>query len=162
QTCSLALGKLLNSLSWSSRLTKPLEVSAAVYRIDLRDYKWTASSWERVLREYPYKTSTGGDAARALAQWTGTEFPLIRADWFVATAARPPLYHDLLQLPLTDRGLERLLQVDVMQDVQDENVVRAGFNDSGVSKNNRVIERHDAVFGAYWRSYDFAANKGRQ
>ena len=43
------------------------------------------------------------------------------------------------QLPLTDRGLERLLQVDVMQDVQDENVVRAGFNDSGVSKNNRVI-----------------------
>jgi hypothetical protein len=88
--------------------------------------------------------------------------PYLRADWFVATASRPPLYHDLLQLPVSDRGLERLLQVDVLANLQEENVARAGFNDSGVSKNNRLIERHDAAYGAFWRSYDFAANTGRQ
>jgi len=41
-------------------------------------------------------------------------------------------------------------------------VQRAGFNDSGVSKNNRLLERHDAAYGTYWRSYDFATNTGRQ
>ena len=91
----------------------------------------------------------------------GCDLPVLRADWFVATAARPPLYHDLLQLPTTDRGLERLLQVDVPGDIQEETVARAGFNGSGVSKNNRLIERHDAAYGAYWRSYDFADNTGR-
>src|SRR5207247_11279002 len=54
------------------------------------------------------------------------------------------------------------LQVDVMPDLQDETAVRVGFTDSGVSKNNRMIERHHAAYGAYWRSYDFADNKGRQ
>jgi hypothetical protein len=31
-----------------------------------------------------------------------------------------------------------------------------------VAKNNRVIERHDGAHGAYWRSYDFSDNTGRQ
>src|SRR5262249_24799830 len=33
---------------------------------------------------------------------------------------------------------------------------------SGVSRNNRVLQRHDAAFGAYWRSYDFSDNTERQ
>ena len=90
------------------------------------------------------------------------KLPRVRADWFVATASRPPFYHDLLQLPSTDRALERQLQVDAVADVQDDNMQRSGFNDSGVSKNNRILERHDAAYGAFWRSYDFASNTGRQ
>ncbi|HEV3203087.1 MAG TPA: WD40 repeat domain-containing protein, partial [Gemmataceae bacterium] len=35
-------------------------------------------------------------------------------------------------------------------------------NSSGVSRNNRLLERHDASYGAYWRSYDFAENIERQ
>ena len=137
-------------------------VGNGVYRIDLREYKWTASSWERIVRDYPYKPARADQADHQIAHWSGTDLAVLRADWFVATASRPPLYHDLLQLPATDRALERVLQVDLIQDLQDENAVRAGFNDSGVSKNNRIIERHDAVYGAYWRSYDFSENKGRQ
>src|SRR5262249_4499946 len=96
------------------------------------------------------------------AELTGSNRPHLRGDWFVATASRPPFYHDFLQLPGTDRALERLLQVDVPADLQDDNAVRAGFNGSGVAKNNRVLERHDAAHGAYWRSYDFSDNTGRQ
>ncbi|MCC6417482.1 MAG: WD40 repeat domain-containing protein, partial [Gemmataceae bacterium] len=105
---------------------------------------------------------TGTAEARAIALAAGTDLAYLRADWFVATASRPPLYHDLLQLPTTERGLERLLQVDVPTALREETAVRVGFNDSGVSRNNRLLERHDAAFGAYWRSYDFAANTGRQ
>jgi len=84
------------------------------------------------------------------------------ADWFVANASRGKLYYDVLELPGTDRALERLLQVDVARDLKEETAVRAGFNGSGVSRNNRVLQRHDSAFGAFWRSYDFSDNSDRQ
>jgi WD40 repeat protein/mono/diheme cytochrome c family protein len=159
-----ALAKLVNSLSWHPRVTRPQPVDAArtVFRIDLRHYKWNARVWDRLAAAYPYRLAEGSPAAKACAELAGTPQPYLRGDWFVATAARPPFYHDFLQLPATDRGLERLLQVDVAADLQDDSAVRAGFNGSGVAKNNRVIERHDGPHGAYWRSYDFADNTGRQ
>jgi mono/diheme cytochrome c family protein len=158
-----AAAKLLSSLSWHPRLSRPEPVDAAatILRLDLRAYKWTAALWEKLATAFPYRLQTATDA-HALAGLAGTEFPALRADWFVATASRPPFYHDLLQLPGTDRALERSLQVDVAGDIEDDNLMRAGFNDSGVSRNNRLIERHDAVFGSFWRSYDFSANSGRQ
>jgi mono/diheme cytochrome c family protein len=159
-----AVAKLTNSLSWHPRVTRPQPVDAAgtVYRIDLRDYKWTARTWDRLAAVYPYRLTEPGARARKLTALTGAEQPHLRADWFVATASRPPFYHDFLQLPATDRALERLLQVDVPADLADDGAVRAGFNGSGVARNNRLIERHDAAHGAYWRSYDFSENTGRQ
>jgi WD40 repeat protein len=163
QTTREAAGKLLNSLSWHPRIDIPQQLAeGAILRIDLRSYKWTAALWERLVGVYPYRIAAGTQEMRAIARHTGTEVAALRADWFVATSSRPPFYHDLLQLPVTDRGLERLLQVDVPGDIQDDNVLRAGFNDSGVSKNNRLIERHDAAYGTLWRSYDFERNTGRQ
>jgi WD40 repeat protein/mono/diheme cytochrome c family protein len=164
QSCRHAVAKLINSLSWHPRITRPqpIDPEATVLRIDLRHYKWSAKDWDRLLAVYPYRVSAKSGAARAIAEATGCELAHLRADWFVATASRPPLYHDLLQLPTFDRTLERLLQVDVLTGIQEETAARAGFNDSGVSKNNRLIERHEAAYGAYWRSYDFSDNAGRQ
>ena len=162
QSVREAAGKLLNSLSWHPRITLPQAVvgDGTILRIDLRAYRWTPSLWERLAFIYPYRTD-GGDG-KTMNNYSGTEVPAVRADWFVATASRPPFYHDLLQLPTSDRALERLLQVDVPANIQDDDIQRSGFNDSGVSKNNRLIERHDAVHGVLWRSYDFAGNTGRQ
>lgn len=164
QTGRLALGKLVNSLSWHQRITMPHAVDPArtVFRIDLRDVKWHARLWDRVVALYPYRIPNSSGDAKAIATATGTELAHVRADWFIATASRPPLYHDMLQLPATDRQLERLVQVDVPANIQEESVIRAGFTDSGVSKNNRMIERHDAGYGAFWRSYDFSDNLDRQ
>jgi mono/diheme cytochrome c family protein len=159
-----ALSRLVNSLSWHPRVTRPtpIDPGQTVYRIDLRHHRWTASLWDRLAAGYPYRLGGATPEARALTAATGAEQAWLRGDWFAATASRAPLYYDLLQMPGTDRGLERLLQVDVPGDLRDETAVRAGFNDSGVSRNNRLIERHDAGFGAYWRSYDFADNTDRQ
>lgn len=148
-TLAQALTKLVNSLSWHPRLTRPTPLAdGLVYRIDLRDYRWTARQWERLAARYPY--ADPGDTL------------ILRADWFVATASRPPAYHDLLTLPSTERGLERLLQLEVATNLEEQTAVRAGFNGSGVARANRVLERHDAAHGAYWRSYDFDGNTGRQ
>jgi hypothetical protein len=156
-------GKLLNSLSWHPRVTlpEPIDAGKTILRIDLRAYKWDAGQWAKLLTLYPYELQLDGDGV-AFSEYTGNRSVAVRADWFVALASRPPLYRDLLQLPATDHGLERLLQVDTSLDLQQDDVLRAGFNDSGVSKNNRLIERHDAAHGALWRSYDFATNTGRQ
>jgi WD40 repeat protein/mono/diheme cytochrome c family protein len=159
-----ALAKLVNSLSWHPRVTRPAAVDPAktVFRLDLRDYKWSARLWDKLAATYPYKIPADGDTAKELVRLTGSEQPFLRGDWFAATASRPPFYFDFLQLPLTDRAVERLVQVDAASDLQEERVVRAGFNGSGVARNNRILQRHDAAFGAYWHSFDFRDNTGRQ
>ena len=94
-----------------------------------------------------------------------SDIPSVHVDWFVAQASLPPLYHDLLSLPLTDRELETRLEVDVIRNLLNApgvRVWRAGTNNSGVSNNNRVIERHISRYGAYWKSYDFAGSVGTQ
>ncbi|MBY0527314.1 MAG: tetratricopeptide repeat protein [Gemmataceae bacterium] len=58
--------------------------------------------------------------------------------------------------------MEERLKIDAGTNIQEQRVARAGFNSSGVSRNNRMIERHAFAFGAYWKSYDFAGNTGRQ
>jgi tetratricopeptide (TPR) repeat protein len=158
------LSKLVNSLSWRKRIVVPvvLEPNATIVRIDLRDYDWSRETWEAIAGKNPYPFRSESEAFRRCCAWTDCEQPLVRGDWFVAQASRPPLYHEVLRLPANEPQLQRLLQVDVARNVRDERVVRAGFNGSGVSRNNRLIERHEVGDVVYWRSYDFAGNAGRQ
>src|SRR5262245_23812295 len=109
QTYRHALSKLANSLSWHPRVTVPAAIDPAqlVLRIDLRDFLWDANLWNRILAEYPYGVLHDTATARACAVAAATRMPFVRADWFVASACRPPLYHDLLQLPTTAAELER-------------------------------------------------------
>lgn len=152
-----ALSKVLNSLSWHPKIRNPdaIDPHGTIFRIDLRWYMWDAVLWNRLLQDYPYGVLDDGTTARLLAVFTATKIPTLRADWFVATATRPPLYQDLLQLPGNLAELERQLRVDVTVNIAQERVMRVAFNGSGIAKNNRLLERHDAVHGYYWRSYDF-------
>ena len=61
----------------------------------------------------------------------------------------------MLQLPSSLTELEKLLRVDVAADIQQDRVTRVGFNGSGISRFNRILERHDSAQGMYWRTYDF-------
>ncbi|HYP30182.1 MAG TPA: hypothetical protein VE262_25980 [Blastocatellia bacterium] len=155
----VALSRLVNSLSWHREITAPvyLDPERTVCRIDLRDYNWTSATWDMLLRAYPYGLrSVGGDR---VARLSGVGSPYVRADWFVSAASAPPLYHEVLGLPQTLGQLERLLGVDAARNIEEEkNVARAGVRNSGVSQNNRVLERHSSPFGAYWKSYDFRSN----
>jgi mono/diheme cytochrome c family protein len=159
QTYRNALAKVLNSLSWHPRITVPhlVDPDKTILRIDLRDFVWDSNLWNRILADYPYGVFPDTATARACSVATSTRLPCIHADWFIATATRPPLYQDLLQLPNNSPELERQLRIDVPGDIQQERVARAGFNGSGISRNNRLLERHDSVHGAYWRTYDFDA-----
>ena len=165
QTGRVALGKALNNLSFRPAVMSPAPVDAdkVLMRVDLRELGWPNERWESVLLgAYPYGVDSGTYALERVTDETHSRIPIVRADWFLAEATRPPLYHALLALPSTSQGLESLLHVDSARDIQLGRVLRAGFNGSGVSQNNRIIERHSSRLGAYWKSYDFSGSAGEQ
>ena len=155
-----AIGKLVNSLSWRPDIRVPARADpdGVVLRLRLSDYGWTPAQWRRLAGATPYALRTGRPAARAVAAQTGTELPILRADWFCFAAAQPPFYHELLGLPDTDLELESQLGLSLVRNLQRGRALRAGFQRSGVSGANRLIERHEIRGGAYWKSYDFRAD----
>ena len=165
----IALSKLINSLSWGAEVIKPkpIDQEETIFYIDLRNYEWDIKTdkWYKIEQAYPYGVQLKSATYTTLCQETDCELPFIRADWFIATASLPPLYHDILDLPKTDRELETQLEVNVSENLKNApgvRVWRAGFSESGVSVNNRIVERHKSRYGAYWKSYDFAGNVGTQ
>ena len=171
-----ALSKLVNSLSWGREVIKPepIDVEETIFYIDLRDYEWEidANRWTQIEQVYPYKIQFLAPTQKplrekliTLRQKMACEVPFVHVDWFIATASLPPLYNDILDLPQTDQALEARLEVNVVENIRNaagHRVWRAGFNDSGVSNHNRVVERHISRYGAYWKSYDFAGSAGKQ
>jgi mono/diheme cytochrome c family protein len=159
ETYRAALSKLTNILSWNREINPLTSIDPArtVFRVDLRDYRWTAATWNSIIAAYPY--GVRGPESRNIDQLSGGALPYIRGDWFAANTSVPPLYHDILGLPRTALELERQLGIDATRDLEEEkNVARAGLRTSGVSQNNRVLERHVSPHGAYWKSFDFRNN----
>ena len=171
-----ALSKLVNSLSWGRKISnpRPIDSEETIFYIDLRDYEWEIgiNRWTLIEAEYPYGIEFNAPTQTALREKLTNlreamdcEVPFVHVDWFLATASLPPLYHDILGLPETDRELETRLEVNVVENLRNaagRRVWRAGFNESGVSNHNRVVERHESRYGAYWKSYDFAGSVGTQ
>ena len=173
----IALSKLVNSLSWGFDVINPtpIDEQETIFYIDLRHYEWDRNeAWTQIENEpgYPYQIEFDPETQAGLHTKLSNlrsemecQVPFVHADWFLATASLPPLYHDILGLPETDRELEERLEVNVAENIQNApgfRVWRAGFNESGVSNHNRVVERHTSRYGAYWKSYDFAGSSGVQ
>ncbi|TWU05859.1 c-type cytochrome domain-containing protein [Stieleria varia] len=159
------LSKLVNSLSKKSRIVPPRIVDkefGTVLAIDMRDYGWDEWHWNEVLKQYPYGLKVSGQTANNIYRMTQTKVPYLRADWFIAMASRPPLYHDLLGIPMNAKTLESDLGVDIKQNFLKGQLARAAFQKSGVSQQNRMVERHDTTGGGryYWKSYDIKPGTG--
>jgi hypothetical protein len=167
-----AVSKLLNSLSWEHEITVPTAIEGpaqthSILNVDLRAFGWSARDWVEIEKLYPYGVLHGDnppllEIETEIARLTGTRLPVLRGDWFVATVSRPPLYDRLLKLPasLTDLEVQKL-GVHLERNFDDNTLRRGGLITSGVSRHNRLVERHRTPFGAYWRSYDFKTSAGR-
>ena len=182
-----AFAKAVNHLSWEPAVVRPRPVdgpSNTVFALDLRTLGWHVTPFEAfdgglsigrsktnlydlALLEYPYailyKDSDTFD--RLTEEYLAPAemarpVPFVRADWFVGVATLPPLYEDFLQLPFTLQELEEKLGVDAVANIKNGVAKRAGMTVSGVSRNNRVVERHPSRYGYYWKSFDFKSNRG--
>lgn len=156
--------KLLNSLS---RESEPLRMRAlddhkTIIAFNLDDLGWDAKDWDRLIAGYPYGIKPETKLYDSVAQQTNTPLPWLRGDYFANRASRPPLYYDLLRLPQSFAELERAVGVDTARNIERFAVKRAGFQRSGVSKHNRLIERHNISTGYFWTSYDFKGDAPEQ
>lgn len=151
--------KVLNSLSTNPRIATFEEVGPqrVLFRVRLRDLGWDRHLWDRITSFYPFAVET------SLSATFDIRTPVVRADWLAATATRAPLYNDLLRLPEQQHELESRLGVAVFDNLARGDALRSGFTRSGVSRHNRLAERHEmrAYAGYYWLSYDFKESGGR-
>lgn len=182
-----ALAKAVNHLSREPKLVRPKSVDApadTVFAVDTRELGWHRKPFEVVaangkrspsdltlfdlaLLEYPYavayeSSDTFDQLAREFLRPANQvrPIPYLRADWFCSVVTLPPLYEDFLQLPFTLAELEKDLGVNAAADLAAGAAPRAGMTVSGVSRNNRVVERHAGRSGMYWKSFDFKTSKG--
>jgi len=156
--------KLLNSLSRNRDALKmrAIEPQGTVIAFHLADLDWNTEDWARIAGGYPYGMQPDVTAYDVAVSIVGTKLPWVRGDWLAFAASRPPLYYDLLRLPETFAELEREEGVDVEANIETFLARRAGFQKSGVSKHNRLIERHTIPTGYFWTSYDFKGDSPAQ
>jgi hypothetical protein len=176
------LSKLLNSLSSANNIHRPtaIDPNGTILLIDIRDYGWSVSLWELLMNRSAFAVEYLQPVAEQLKTGTQTNIPFHMADAFITDASQAPLYDEILyehvlqirsnviENPLTRQELEAFLKIDVAANIQNQAnnndpgfVARAGFKLSGVSDQNRIIERHEIVSDlAYWLSYDFFSDAG--
>ena len=104
-----------------------------------------------------------------IAATIGTAIPVVRGDWLLFEATKPFNYHSLANIPDNLPELETRLGLNRVDNIRrsitdpaQPRIQRAaiGAGRSGVSVNNRVIERHLIPQGIFWISYDFANIEG--
>jgi hypothetical protein len=156
--------KFLNSLGRSSDVVKleTIDPEGTILRFNLIDLGWSAADWDALIAVYPYNVQPDSEFSRTLANGTRTPQSYVRADWFTFTVSQPPLYNALLRLPNTFQELAREQGINVEANIRSFVAQRAAFQKSGVSQNNRLIERHPSRSGYFWTSYDFAGNRDHQ
>lgn len=162
QTLKQASVKILNSLSHSQEVYK-IKISAKnplLIRFSLSDIGWSEQDWVKIVKSYPYQiVPFERKILSVLQEQTKTTLPVVRADWLVATASQPPLYYSLLNLPEKFVDLTNTLNIDLIKSQQSQDIIRAGFNNSEVAENSRVIERVESSRGdVMWHSYEFGSS----
>jgi mono/diheme cytochrome c family protein len=160
----------LNSLSRRGELVEAVTIDPqrSIFRFQLADLGWSEQLWDQLTGFYPYCLKSDAAAHEALYVQLRTEAPVVRGDWFIATATKAPLYDLLIDLPDNVDQLAARLGIDINENInhpgleEPDNLVRIGFRKSGVALHNRMLERHLGTQGQYlWISYDFDSNLGR-
>jgi mono/diheme cytochrome c family protein len=170
-----AVSKLVNMLSTRARLVAPLAIDRQrlVYRVDLRDYGWNRpvdvdgrpfrDAWEAIIAASPYAIPFVGNQADDLREDTLTDVPSLSADALLDVAALGNLYYALIGVdasqPLSAFVSEQL-GIDIEANFEQGDVIRAGTSRSQISRQDRVLERHEIGVrrGSFWQSFDFQAN----
>jgi len=175
-----ALFKGINSVSTSTTVVQPqaIDENDLIYRIDIRDYDWDREidflgdgtvliedGWEAIIAQAaPYAVEYIGEDADELKADAQTTVPFMSVNAFIAFTEVDDLYYSLIggKANLFDFETD-VLQIDKQAEIDANRLMRAGFSNSGVSKQERVLNRFDSGVAAgqsYWISFDFDGGNG--
>lgn len=170
-----AVSKLVNMLSIRANIEAPEAVDAegTIFRIDIRDYEWNRpievggvafdDAWEAIIALSPYAIPFVGDQADDVREDSGTDVAVLSLDGILETAAFGALYYALIGVDVNQplaTFISDQLGIDVAANLADGEVIRAGTTQSALTRQDRVLERHDIEErpGAFWQSFDFEAD----
>jgi len=182
-----ALAKTINHLTYERDpvTVEPIDgETASVFAVDMRQLGWhsgrvtaverheyskpSLDTYDLLLLEYPY--GIGYEDSETYDRLSSEflrpskmvrQIPYLRTDWVCSVATQPALYHDIMRMPHNVFDLEQeIIGVDAATDLEHRKVARGAVILSGVSRNNRAAERYASTHGAYWKSIDYASNKG--
>jgi mono/diheme cytochrome c family protein len=166
-----ALIKLVNMLSTRASITAPVAIDpeTLIYRLDIRDYDWDRDidvggqqfrdGWEAIINSSPYAVPFVGQDADNLREDTLTDVPILNADAMLDVAAIGDLYYGLIGVDVGGSlgdFISNDLGINVQDNLDDGEAVRAGTTRSAISREDRVVERHEIGVrqGAFWQSFD--------
>jgi serine/threonine-protein kinase len=167
------LTKLINSLSIDPDVFVPeaVDEEQTLFQIDIRELQWDRAIdfngqtfddvWEAIAQNNPYAVPFIGDEADDARADAETDFPVMFVDSFTNTAAIGNLYYSIIDVDVNqtlDDFILNDLGVDVVANLEEEELVRAGTTKSRISRQDRLVEGHDieARAGVYYQSFDFA------
>jgi mono/diheme cytochrome c family protein len=174
-----AMVKMMNMLSIKAKIGKvlPVNQTQTLYRIDLRDFDWDRAIqvenrpfddvWEAIIDANPYAVPFVGDDADDARADTGTDVPVMFADQMMNVATIGNLYYAIIDVDINQTlgtFISEKLGVNVQEDIENEDAIRAGTTKSTVTRQDRLVERHDLVVrnGALWQSFDFEAGDANE
>jgi mono/diheme cytochrome c family protein len=172
-----AILKVVNMLSTRATVgtPEPIDDDKLTYRIDMRDYDWDKGvnvgngnfrdAWEAIIAASPYAVPFEGDQADDLRNDADTDVPIMNADALLDVAALGDLYYALIGVDTNQRlddFISNDLGIDVQDDLDDGDVIRAGTSRSAISREDRVVERHGIGVrqGVFWQSFDSSPDGG--
>ena len=177
-----ALFKGINSVSTGTRPVQPEAIDAdeTIYRIDIRDYEWDrdidleddgvvdfTDGWEAIIGDQvnsEFMIEYAGDQADDLKADAQTNIPFMPVNVFIQATEFGDLYYALIGGRANLFVFEReVLNIDTVAEIADNDLMRAGFANSGVSKQERVLNRFDSGIAGnlnYWISFDFDGGNG--
>ena len=122
---------------------------------------WTnGNEWQRVLSENPYgvrndSTHRGSAIHNEISRLTGTPQSHVRSDWFTSHAVGNFALDLVMPGVNHTNELEHVFGIDRHSDFLNGTMMRAGFTQSGVANEHRIVDVHEGRFGQVWWSYDF-------
>jgi len=177
-----ALFKGINSVSTNPVVTQPraIDPDETIYRINLKDYNWDREidledngsvdfpdAWEAIVANPEtafFSIEYQGDAADDLKADAGTLIPFMPVNVFIQASEFGDLYYSLIGGKANLFDFERdVLLVDTAEEIANDRLMRAGFSNSGVSQQERVLNRFDSGIAGglnYWISFDFNGGNG--
>lgn len=167
-----SVSKFINSLSIDANVVQPEAVNRdqTLYRVDIRDLRWNreitvegetfADVWEAIVAANAYAVPFVGDAADDARADALTDVPVMFFDTIVDVAGIGNLYYAIIDVDVNqtlDDFVANVLDIDVVANLDNEDLVRAGTTKSRVSRQDRLIEGHqiEARAGVYYQSFDF-------
>jgi len=175
-----AMLKMMNMLSTRASIGKvtPINPNNTIYVVDERDFNWNRQItvgnqtfndvWDAIAgTNNPYAVELFGDDADRAKQDTATTVPVMFADQMMDVATIGNLYYAIINLDVNQTLGDFILNglgVDVQADLDDRKEIRAGTTKSRITRQDRVVERHDLGnrAGVLWESFDFEANNANQ